>query len=221
MVAQGRAENRDEAEKFVTEFLVEANRLVSRAIAPGATIDRQILLIGNSEVEGLIDRLATGEDYVVRLLSAANYVTGEPCVVRGGEPCVQVFIDATPNQQVYSQGERLATVSLESPPFSDRQLFEQLNLLLAATQFRARQDGVVSDTLLVADNRPETVLNFLESVQQSGQAVELQAFAANNILTVGPVHIHLAAVSNGRILFQTNTPNPLLDSGGLRDRGNR
>jgi uncharacterized protein (DUF3084 family) len=221
LVAQGRAENRDEAEKFVTEFLVEANRLVSRAIAPGATIDRQILLIGNSEVEGLIDRLATGEDYVVRLLSAANYVTGEPCVVRGGEPCVQVFIDATPNQQVYSQGERLATVSLESPPFSDRQLFEQLNLLLAATQFRARQDGVVSDTLLVADNRPETVLNFLEAVQQSGQAVELQAFAANNILTVGPVHIHLAAVSNGRILFQTNTPNPLLDSGGLRDRGNR
>jgi uncharacterized protein (DUF3084 family) len=217
LVGQGRAENREQAEEFVTGFLLEANRLVSRAIAPGALIDQQILLIGNREVEALIDRLSTGEDYVVRLLSAANYITGEPCVVQQGEPCVQVFIDATPNQQVYALGERLATVTLDPPPLGDRQLVERLNLLLAAAQFRARQDGVVSDTLQVADNRPETVLNFLETVQQSGRAVELQAIAATNIFTAGPVQIHLAAVRDGRILFQTNeSNNPLNNSSNLR-----
>ncbi|MFQ4139574.1 DUF3084 domain-containing protein [Nodosilinea sp. PGN35] len=217
LVGQGRAENREQAEEFVTGFLLEANRLVSRAIAPGAFIDQQILLIGNREVEALIDRLATGEDYVVRLLSAANYITGEPCVVQRGEPCVQVFIDSTPNQQVYAQGERLATVTLDPPPFGERQLVERLNLLLAAAQFRARQDGVVSDTLQVADNRPETILNFLEAVQQSGQAVDFQAIAATNIFTAGPVQIHLAAVRNGRILFQTNgSSDPLENSSDRR-----
>ncbi|HSM80566.1 MAG TPA: DUF3084 domain-containing protein [Nodosilinea sp.] len=218
LVAQGRAEDRPQAEEFVTDFLVEANRLVARAIAPGAFIDRQILLIGNREVEALIDRLSTGEDYVVRLLSAANYITGEPCVVDRGEPCVQVFIDATPNQQIYARGERLATVALDPPPLDDRQLVERLNLLLAAAQFRARQDGVVSDSLQVADNRPETILSFLETVQQSGQAVDLQAIAATDIFTAGPVQIHLAAVRNGRILFQTSNPNPIFDdNSGLRE----
>lgn len=203
LAGQGRAENRSQAEEFVTEFLQEANRIVSRAIAPGTLIDQQILLISNREVEALIERLATGEDYVVRLLSAANYITGEPCVLQRGEPCIQVFIDATPNQQIYARGERLATVALDPPPFEDRQLVERLNLLLAATQFRTRQDGVVSDNLQVADNRPETILAFLEAVQQSGQAVDLQAIAATDIMTAGPVQINLAAVRDGQILFQT------------------
>jgi uncharacterized protein (DUF3084 family) len=214
LVGQGRAETREEAEEFVESFLVEANRLVARAIAPGAGIDRQILLISNREVDALIERLATGEDYVVRLLSAANYITGEPCVLKRGEPCVQVFIDSTPNEQIYSQGERLATVSLESPPFNERQLVERLNLLLAATQFRARQDGVVSDTLRVGDNRPETILTFLEAVQQSGQALDLQAIAATDIVTAGPVQIQLVAARDGRILFRTNEPEPPLGRSG-------
>lgn len=216
LAGQGRAENRAQAEEFVTEFLQEANRIVSRAIAPGTPIDQQILLIGNREVEALIDRLATGEDYVVRLLSAANYITGEPCVLQRGEPCIQVFIDATPNQQVYAEGERLATVALDPPPFEDRQLIERLNLLLAATQFRARQDGIVSDNLQVADNRPETILTFLEAVQQSGQAVDFQAIAATDIFTAGPVQINLAAVRDGQILFQTTVDPTLLENGGDR-----
>jgi uncharacterized protein (DUF3084 family) len=214
LVGQGRAETREEAEEFVESFLVEANRLVARAIAPGADIDQQILLISNREVDALIERLATGEDYVVRLLSAANYITGEPCVLRRGDPCVQVFIDSTPNEQIYAQGERLATVSLESPPFNERQMVERLNLLLAATQFRARQDGVVSDTLRVGDNRPETILTFLEAVQQSGQALDLQAIAATDIVTAGPVQIQLVAARDGRILFRTNELEPPLGRSG-------
>ncbi|MBE9155723.1 DUF3084 domain-containing protein [Nodosilinea sp. LEGE 06152] len=216
LAGQGRAENRAQAEEFVTEFLQEANRIVSRAIAPGTPVDQQILLIGNREVEALIDRLATGEDYVVRLLSAANYITGEPCVLQRGEPCIQVFIDATPNQQIYAEGELLATVALDPPPFGNRQLLERLNLLLAATQFRARQDGIVSDNLQVADNRPETILNFLEAVQQSGQAVDFQAIAATDIFTAGPVQINLAAVRDGQILFQTDVAPTLLENGDNR-----
>jgi uncharacterized protein (DUF3084 family) len=69
----------------------------------------------------------------------------------------------------------------------------------------------------VADNRPETILNFLETVQQSGQAVDLQAIATTDIFTVGPVQVDLVAVRDGRILFQTGTASSGLDSSDRRN----
>ncbi|HIK43980.1 MAG TPA: DUF3084 domain-containing protein [Leptolyngbyaceae cyanobacterium M65_K2018_010] len=199
-----RVENREQATAFINQFLYEANRRAIQAIVPGTVTDQQVILIGNREVERLIERLSGGQDYLIRLLSAANYVTGEPCVVRGEDPCIQVFIDATPNQRVYQTGERLATVSLDKLPLSDRDLVERLNLLLVATQFRARQDGVVDDFLQVADNRTETLLRFLSAVKQEGQALDLQAIAASDIFTAGPLQIELMALRNGRILFTTS-----------------
>jgi uncharacterized protein (DUF3084 family) len=198
-----RAENREQAADYMAQFLFEANRQVLQAVAPGTSRDHQAIFIGSREVERLIDRLSTGEEYLVRLLSAANYITGEPCVTQGADPCIQVFIDASPNRSVYIPGERLATIALEDPPFSDRELVERLNLLLVATQFRARQDGVVVDNLLVADNRTETLLRFLDIIKQRGQSVDLQAIAASEIYTAGPLHIDIAAVQNGRILLST------------------
>lgn len=198
-----RAENREQAADYMAQFLFEANRQVLQAVAPGTSRDHQAIFIGSREVERLIERLSTGEEYLVRLLSAANYITGEPCVTQGADPCIQVFIDASPNQSVYVPGERLATIALEAPPFSDRQLVERLNLLLVATQFRARQDGVVGDNLQVADNRTETLLRFLDIIKQRGQSVDLQAIAASEIYTAGPLHIDIAAVQNGRVLLST------------------
>ncbi|NMF82820.1 DUF3084 domain-containing protein [Nodosilinea sp. P-1105] len=206
-----RAENREQATEYMGQFLFEANRQVLQAVAPGTTRDHQAIFIGSREVERLIERLGTGDEYLVRLLSAANYVTGEPCVTQGADPCIQVFIDASPNQQVYPVGERLATIALDSPPFRDQELVERLNLLMVATQFRARQDGVVVDNLQVADNRTETLLQFLEMIKQSGQAVDLQAIAASDIYTAGPLHIDVVAVRNGRVVLTTRaltSPNP-------------
>jgi uncharacterized protein (DUF3084 family) len=203
-------DNREQAQTVINQFLYEANRRAIQSITPGTPPDQQVRLIGNREVDLLVDRLSDGEEYVLRLLSAANYVTGEPCVVRRQEPCIQVFIDLTANRQIYEQGERLATVSLDTVPLSDRELVERLNLLLVSTQFRARQEGVVDDTLQVADNRTETMLQFLAAVKQEGQVLDLQAIAATDIYAAGPLGINLVAVRQGQILFGTDdfTPSP-------------
>ncbi|NJL46721.1 MAG: DUF3084 domain-containing protein [Leptolyngbyaceae cyanobacterium SM2_5_2] len=200
-----RVDTREDATAVINQLLFEANRRAIQVLVPGNPPDQQVILIGNREVENLIERLSTGEEYVIRLLSAANYVIGEPCVTRGGDPCIQIFIDATANQQVYQQGERLATVSLDTLPFSDRDLVERLNLLFVATQFRARQDGVVDDDLQVADNRTETLLRFLTAVKQDGQVVELQTIAANDIFNAGPLQVEIVASRDGRTLFSTNS----------------
>ncbi len=207
-----RAENPDQAQQILDQFLAEANFRALQRIAPGTPLNQQVIWIGNRELQRLLNRISTGQDFVVRILSAANYVTGESCVIEGEEPCIQVFVDASPNQLIYTPGERLATIGLDAPPFSDREVVERFNLLMVATQFRAQQDGVAVDDVVVADNSTDTLVNFLQAIQTYGRPVDIQAVAAREVYTIGPVNIGLVASDNDRILFWTNNLSPIPDS---------
>ncbi|ASC72263.1 hypothetical protein XM38_032180 [Halomicronema hongdechloris C2206] len=203
-----RLDSTPQATQAVNQLLFQANRVALQRIAPGSGPDRQVILISSREVEQIIDRLDDGEEYLVRILSAANYVTGEPCVIQGEEPCIQVFSDVTRNRIIYQPGERLASTVVEASELTNQRLLERFNLLLAAAQFRARQDGVVGDQPRVADNRTEAVVRFLTNVQQLGDTVELRAIASEPIYTVGPIHIELQAIRDGDIILQTRPPTP-------------
>jgi len=192
-----------QATQALNQLLFQANRVALQRIAPGSDLDRQVILISNREVEQIIDRLDDGEEYLVRILSAANYVTGEPCVIQGEEPCIQVFSDVTRNRIIYQPGERLASTVVEASELTNQRLIERFNLLLAAAQFRARQDGVVGDQPRVANNRTEAVVRFLTQVQQTGDTIELRAIASEPIYAVGPIHIDLQAIRDGEVIFQT------------------
>ncbi|HEY9735437.1 MAG TPA: DUF3084 domain-containing protein [Trichocoleus sp.] len=204
-----RVDTVEEATQVITRLLYEANRAALQRIAPGTALERQVILIETRQVERLIEQLSAGQEYVIQVLAAANYVIGEPCVVRGGTPCVQIFVEAAPNQLVYEIGERLASTTVENSGASDRELVERLNLLVAATQFRARQDGIVGTNVQIADNRTETLLAFLEAIKAYGQPLEIQAIAATPIFTTGPIQVQLLAVRNGTVLFQTGSISPL------------
>lgn len=198
----------NEARQVITRLLYETNRTALQRIAPGTTPEHQIILIENREVEQIIAEISNGQEYVVRVLSAANYVIGEPCVLKEQAPCVQVFVDAVPNELIYEAGERLASTVLETAGVTDRELVERLNLLIAATQFRARQDGIVGDAVQIADNRTETLLAFLEAVKADDRPLEIRAIAGNPIFAIGPIRIELVAVRDGNILFQTSRFRP-------------
>lgn len=196
-------DNRSEAREAVNQLLSEANRRAIQAIAPGTELDRPAIAIGNQEVERLIERLAVGGQFVIRILSAANYVIGEPCVVSGEEPCIRVFVDSGPNALVYPQGTLISSVALETPTRSDQELVERLNVLLAATQFIASQNGVIEDDVIIADNRTDTLLRFLTTVQQETQPLELQTVTLTDIYAAGPIQVDLVASRGGRRLFST------------------
>ncbi|MEY3300386.1 MAG: hypothetical protein RLZZ597_3646 [Cyanobacteriota bacterium] len=195
--------NRSEAQAVVNQLLAEANRRTIQAIAPGTSLDQRAIAIGDQEVERLIDRLAVGGDFVIRVLSAANYVIGEPCVVRGEAPCIRVFVDAGPNALIYPQGTLLSSVALETPTRTDQELVERMNVLLAATQFIASQNGVIDDTMIIADNRTETLLRFLTAVQQETQPLDLQTVTLTDLYAAGPIQIDVVASRNGRTLFRS------------------
>jgi len=194
-----------EARRAVDQLLQEANRAAIEQIAPGIDRDQPVLRIPSEEVERLISRIGDGQSYVIRVLSSANYIIGEPCVVADSEPCVQVFIDAAVNEIIYEPGERLAMVTVDPRNLTNQELVEKLNLLIASLQFRARQDGLVGDTLQVADGRTEALLAFLQELRSLSGEIAIQAIASEPIPTIGPLQVELFAVdSDGEVLLRTD-----------------
>ncbi|MGF1459787.1 MAG: DUF3084 domain-containing protein [Leptolyngbyaceae cyanobacterium] len=201
----------EDARRAIDQLLGEANRSAIEQIAPGISRDRPVLLIPTEDVNRLVERITDGQSYVVRVLSSANYIIGEPCVVADGDPCVQVFIDAAVNEIIYEPGERLATVSVDPRSLTNQELVEKLNLLVESLQFRARQDGLVGDSLQVAGGRTEAVLAFLQEMRNLNTPIDIQAIAAAPIPTIGPLQVELLAVSEGRVLLRTDDlPRPAL-----------
>ncbi|MEB3355751.1 MAG: hypothetical protein VKK04_03330, partial [Synechococcales bacterium] len=154
----------------------------------------------------LIQRISDGQDYVIQVLSGGNYLVGEPCVL-AEQPCVQVTVDAVPNQVVFSEGDVIAAATVNPTLLTRDQLIDRLELLLAAAQFRARQAGVVRDTVQVSNDQEQRLDDFFEQLRayepiESG-ALSIQAIAASDIYTVGPLAIELAAIKDGTVIFST------------------
>ncbi len=184
------------ARQAVDRLLEEANRNAIKLAQPGLEKNNQRAIeITRAEVEEVIARIDDGEDYVVRILSAANYLLGEQRI--------QVFIDAAQNQVVFLPGDVVATTSVDPAAMSGDQIRERIELLLAASSFRGRRVGIIADTIQIADGRIETLIRFLEQLQQQTQPVDVRAIAADVTYTAGPLKMNLVAVKDGKILFQT------------------
>lgn len=192
----------DAAPQAIEQLLNQANRLVLQRVLPGAgDLEEQVIQVTTTEVEQAVQQIEDGQDYVIRVQSAGNYVVGEPCVL-AGRACIDVDITTAVNQLVFQQGDVVASTAVNPPSMSDQELAERILLLIAAAQFRARQAGIFPDTIQISDNRRETALEFINRVKQYNQPVEIQAIAAEDAYTAG-LRIELAAVQNGQILFST------------------
>ena len=180
-------------------LLQEANRNAMNSVQLGnSNVEKeQVIQITKTEVEELITEIDDGRDYVVQIISAANYLAGESRVA--------VFTKAEPNRLLFTSGEVIAGTSIKPSTLSDDQLQQQLEQLLDASRFRARFVGVldVDGLILIGDSRVETLVNFFEKLQQHDQSVELQAVAAEDTYTIGPLKIDLLARQNGEIIFST------------------
>ncbi len=198
-----RVDQPDAAPQAIAQLLQRANQLVSQIIKPGTSdSSRQVIRISATEVDQLASQIASGQDYVVRVMSAGNYVVGEPCVL-AGEACVDVVATAAPNQVVFRQGEVIAATTVNASTMSPPKLTERMLLLIAAAQFRARQAGILDDTVSIAGNQRQSILDFITQLQQSQGELEVKAVAAEDGYIAG-AQIELIAVQDGQILFRTN-----------------
>jgi uncharacterized protein (DUF3084 family) len=133
------------ARQAVDQLLVTANKAAIENTRPGdKTYNEQVIQITQAEVERLVSQIDDGRDYVVRILSAGNYVRGESSV--------QVFADVAPNRIVFQAGEVVAATSANPATMTQQQLLQRIDQLIAASQFRARRAGILADKIQIGDD---------------------------------------------------------------------
>ena len=174
------------------QLLQEANRNANIELTePGTNpANVEILRITQEKVEQLIKQINDGREYVVRIFSAGNYVRGEKQI--------EFFADAARNQLVFSGGQILATTTADPKTMTSYQVRQRLDLLISASQFRARNAGIVESVQIDG-----TFLRFLSQLSQYNQPLEIKAIAAEDTYTAGPLRVKLVAIINGQVIFST------------------
>lgn len=182
------------AQQAVDQLLREANRVATQRARPGSRQQEQIILITKAEVEQLANQINDGKDYVVRVLSAANYLTGEAPI--------QVVAEAVPNQVLFNKGDLVASTSIDPTRVTDSDIQQRINLLLAAATFRARRLGMLTDTVEIG--RVQNLITFIEKLKTYTQTVELRAIAASPTFTAGPLTVELEIAPNAKALVRSS-----------------
>jgi uncharacterized protein (DUF3084 family) len=188
--------DRNVAKQAIDQLLREANRNAIAATDP-TDIDEndRVVMITNSQVEELVAKIQDGKDYVVRILSAGNYLRGENQV--------QVFSDAVLRQQIFARGEIIASLSLEDLSTQNPAAARRpIDFLLGAAQFRARQAGVLGD-IQVQDGELTHITAFATEINQSTVPItDIRAIALQDTDNAGPLRLELVALSNGKVIFR-------------------
>ncbi|RMF21192.1 MAG: DUF3084 domain-containing protein [Cyanobacteria bacterium J083] len=178
-------------------LLSEANRQAIKSL-DNPRLDPEkdrVVRITKAQVENLIKQIKDGKEYVVRILSASNYVEGESQI--------RVFADVTPNKLVFRQGESIAQISIDGDKFNAEEIQKRLDTLIAASRFRAKSAGVLGD-VQIGDGKFSTLIDFLEKLNNSGQSVnEIRAVAIDDTYTIGPLKLRLEALQFGKVIFSS------------------
>ena len=181
----------------IDELLRQANKMVLEAVLPPNTPmpSSPLVKITKAQVEQLSQQLQSGEDYVVRIISAGNYVQGENDI--------RVFADVAPNKLIFPADEVIATISMDASNFSEEYIQKRLDLILSAARFRARREGILGG-IQVEDGRIKTLIKFIEDISKTENPPdEIRVVTSTDTYTVGPLKLRLIALKNGKIIFET------------------
>jgi len=184
------------AKSAIDSLLRQANTNAVKATQfSGAESEQRIVRITRSQVEQLESEIQDGRDYVIRILSAGNYVQGEKEV--------RVFADLALNQQIFKAGEEIATVSIDSQNVSRQEVQERLNWLLAVSKFRSQRAGTLGE-IEIGDNQIEDLIDFVDKITQASEPVrEIKAVVSENTYTAGPLKIDFVVMRNGKVVYST------------------
>lgn len=184
------------AKSAIDSLLRQANaNAVEATQFKGARSKQRLVRITQSQVEQLNSQIKDGQDYVIRIISAGNYVQGENQI--------RVFADLALNKQIFEAGEEIATVSIDSQDISRQEVQERLNWLLAVSKFRAQRAGTLGE-IQIGDNQVEDIVDFVNQITRSTEPVrEIKAVVSENTYTAGPLKLDFVVMRNGKVVFST------------------
>jgi uncharacterized protein (DUF3084 family) len=183
------------AKQAVIKLLQEANlSALTKLSEPGSNLSKDgkpsILFATAKQIQQLSKQIDDGREYVVRIFSAGNYVRGEKRI--------EFFADAAPNQIVFQRGEVLATTTADPQNMTPDQVRQRLELLISASQFRARNAGIL-ESIQIDGN----FIRFVALLRQYNQSLEIKAVAAQDTKRAGPLKVKIVTMLNGQVIFST------------------
>lgn len=182
-------------EELIDGILSEANRAVMLILGYGNQMPPQrFISITKGQVQQLKEQLKPKTQYLIRILSAGNYVQGEEKV--------RVFADVSVNKKIYSADEIISSITLDAEDLNSAKLQEKLDFLLSVAQFKARREGILGK-IFVGDGQIISLVNFIQELQKNDTKIdEIRAIASNVTYTSGPLQISLVVISNGEEILR-------------------
>ncbi len=184
--------SREEARQAIYLLLQQAD-LNARVLLDFPREGQPVIRVTDQQVEALLDRINSGESYVISILSAGNYLRKETSV--------SVLADITPNRQIFKAGEVIASLSFASG-MTAAEREEQLDKLFVLVGFRAKVEGVLPNpsTGKVGSFPQGTIFELAEAIKQYDFPFEIRAIAKEDIFTGSTLQVELAIFNkNGEI----------------------
>jgi uncharacterized protein (DUF3084 family) len=188
--------NPNDATSAFDQLLREANRKALQDTQPGVNGSTlQIVQITEQEARRLLAQISDGQAYVVRIIAGSNYYRGE-------KTAVAVFADAVLNRVVFDAGAEVAGTLLDPSQLTKEELQKIiLEQLPAASSFRARGAGLLSDTVQI--QQLQSWIQFIDQLRTYEGSIQVRTVAAEVTYTASPLKLGLIARQNGQIVLQT------------------
>lgn len=161
--------------------------------------DQQVVQMTSSDVEQLVEQIGDGQPYLVRILSAANYLQGEQSVI--------VVPQVALNRVVFEPGTTVAAITVSPTDLSDEELLSRLDDLFRVTNRRAVSSGLLPDPLTgaVGSFQQINLFRFLLALKDKAAKgpLEILAVTPETISVAGPLLIELVAVQNQQVILRS------------------
>jgi uncharacterized protein (DUF3084 family) len=192
--------SQQEALQAINALLQQARRTAIILTNPAnLRPEQQVVQMSTEDVNKLLQQISDGQPYIVRILSALNYLEGEDQVV--------VVPQAAPNQQVFKSGEVVAVIALNPATLSDEQILTRINSLFSVANRQAIQAGMLPDpvTGTVGSFRQIELFRFVLALKErnDNDTIEIQAVTSSDIFSAGPLTLELVARRNQQVVLRS------------------
>ena len=193
--------SRPVAIQALNSLLQQAQRSAIRLINPQSlSPDQQVVQMTNADVESLLTQITDGQSYVIRILSAANYLEGEQAVL--------AIPEVAPNQRLFQRGEIISSINLNPEELTDEQLINRLELLFSSANRRAIESGVLPNpvTGTVGSFSNIDLFRFILALKEQSlsENIQINAVVSEPIYPLGPLTLELIAIKNQQIILRSS-----------------
>ena len=149
-----------------------------------------VIKITEAQIEILLDKIKDGQSYVIRILSAGNFLKRETKIA--------IAADVTLNRQIFARGAEIATLQF-TPNLSPQALASRIEQLFLLVSFRARREGVLANTITgkVGNFPPEALTELFKVVSELKSPYEIKAVTKEVIFPASSLSLELIIRQNG------------------------